>query len=118
MRRLTTMSVALVLTLAACSGGGGSGLTTDDIWNLAQSEGLIVADDASGLPGVSRIVSVDDEIAREVIGRNYYLVRFTIETPDDQFVVCRAEIANDLGFVELLGYWRCGSPLPPTTGGE
>jgi len=115
--RLTTMSVAFVVTLAACSGDSGSGLTTDDVWALAHSEGLTVADDASGLPAISRIVSVDDEIARQVIGRNYYLVRFTIETPDGQFVVCRAEIANDLGFVELLGYWRCGSPLPPTTGG-
>ena len=115
MRRLTTMSVALAVTLAACSSAG-SGLTTDDIWTLAHSEGLIVADDASGLPGISRVVSVDDEIAREVIGLTYYLVRFTIETPDGLFVICRAEITNDQGVVELIGSWTCGSPLPPDIG--
>jgi len=116
MRRLTTMSVALVVTLAACSGGAGSGLTTDEIWALAQDEGFTEADEAADLPGISRIVSVDDEIEREVIGLTYYLVRFTIETPDGLFVICRAEITSDQGVAELIGYWRCGSPLPPGIG--
>jgi len=109
------MTVALVVTLAACSSAG-SGLTTDDIWTLAQSEGLTEADESSDLPGISRVVSVDDEIAREVIGLTYYLVRFTIETPDGLFVICRAEITIDEGVVELIGSWSCGSPLPPGIG--